>query len=86
MNTVEHKTAHKSICARLLQRSEKDRNAFLAKITGDETWVHHYDQLENKINGMASSGVATQKKIKIKTSADTGMASVFWDREEPLLM
>jgi hypothetical protein len=62
MNTVEHKTTHKSICARLLQRGEKDRNAFLARITDDETWVHHYDPLKNKINGMASSGVATQEK------------------------
>jgi hypothetical protein len=53
MNTVEHKTAHKSICARLLQRSENDETAFLARITGDETWVHHYDPPENKINGMA---------------------------------
>jgi hypothetical protein len=50
MNTVEHQTAGKSICAGLLQHSEKDGNAFLARITGEETCVHHYDPLENTFN------------------------------------
>jgi hypothetical protein len=64
MNSVEHRTARKSICAGLLQRSEKDGNAFLPRITGEETCVHHYYPLENTINGMASSGVATQEQIQ----------------------
>jgi hypothetical protein len=36
--TVEHKTARKNICAELLQRSDKEGNAFLSRmITGDES-------------------------------------------------
>jgi hypothetical protein len=54
----------KSICAGLLQRSEKDGNAFLPRITDEQNWVHHYDQLENTVNGMASSGVATQEQME----------------------
>jgi len=64
MNTVEHRTARKSICAGLLQRSEKDGNVFLPRITGEETYVHHYGPMKNTIIGMASSGVATQEQIK----------------------
>ena len=44
MLTIQYKTVPKHICAELLQFSEKDGDAFLSNImTGDETWLHHYD-------------------------------------------
>jgi hypothetical protein len=57
MLTVGHKTARKKICAELLQRSEKDRDASLSRIIiGDETWIHHYNPLRkyNQRTGIIS--------------------------------
>jgi hypothetical protein len=45
----------------LLQRSEKGGGGLLSRIiTGDKTWVHHYNPLtKKKVSGMTSV-VATQ--------------------------
>jgi hypothetical protein len=41
--------ARKKICEELIQHSETGKDAFLSKIiTGDETWVHHYDPLTKR--------------------------------------
>jgi hypothetical protein len=49
-----HRQTHnspKNICAELLQRSEDDGDAFLSRaITGDESWVHHFDPLTKRLS------------------------------------
>jgi hypothetical protein len=43
------KNSPKNICAELLQRSEKDVEAFMSRIVnGDGTWVHYYDPLTKR--------------------------------------
>ncbi|GFN97680.1 histone-lysine N-methyltransferase SETMAR-like protein [Plakobranchus ocellatus] len=42
--TVEMKAQRKDMCAQLLERYNAEGEAFLQHIlTGDESWVHHYD-------------------------------------------
>jgi hypothetical protein len=84
MLTVEHKTTRGYICAERLQRSEKDGGNFLSRIiTGDETWVHHYDPL-TKCQSMECHHQSSprKKKFKVQTSASKFMASVIWYSEE----
>jgi hypothetical protein len=46
MFAIQLKTAQKIICAELLQCSKKKGDAFLPRIiTGDGTWVHHYNTM-----------------------------------------
>ena len=85
MNTVEHRTARKSICAGILQRSKVEilfcqelpvkKPVFIitthCKIQSIE-WHHQASPRKNK--------------FKVQTSADTVMASVFWDSKGTLLM
>jgi hypothetical protein len=63
----EHRRTQNSPKKHLLRTSLgqwEDGNGFLPRITGEEPWVHHYDPLENTINGMASPGVATQEQVQ----------------------
>ena len=42
--TAEHKRKRVEICQRLLNRYKNEGKEFLSRIvTGDETWVHHYE-------------------------------------------
>jgi len=46
MFAIQLKTAQKIIRAELLQCSKKKGDAFLPRIiTGDGTWVHHYNTM-----------------------------------------
>jgi hypothetical protein len=86
--TIKPKTTPKNVCAELIQRSEKDRDAFLSRIiTGDETWVHHYDPLTNKLSmEWHHQSSPCKKKFKMQTSVGKVIASIFWDSEEILLV
>ena len=78
MYTVEHKTATINICAKLLQRSEKDGDDFLSKIIAG-------DKPELKWRGIVSRR-RTRKKLEVQTSTDRIVASVFWDSQWILLV
>jgi hypothetical protein len=56
-------------------------------VTGDETWVHHYDP-ETKQESMqwTHQGSPPPKKFKVQKSAGKIMATVFWDIEGILLI
>ena len=42
--TTEHRRQRKAICSELLENFDAEGEAFLSQIvTGDETWVHHYE-------------------------------------------
>lgn len=56
-------------------------------VTGDETWVHHYDP-ESKQESMQwhIKGSSPPKKFKVTPSAGKIMATIFWDCEGILLI
>ena len=73
-----------------LKLMQLDWNLFLKRIvTGDETWIHHYDP-ESKQQSMqwnwkhASS--PSPWKFKVQASAGKIMCTIFWDAERILLI
>ncbi|XP_048483622.1 histone-lysine N-methyltransferase SETMAR-like [Plutella xylostella] len=56
-------------------------------VTGDETWVHHYEP-ESKQESMQwhKKGTPPPKKFKVSESVGKIMATVFWDTEGILLI
>ena len=75
------------ITRELLERFETEGEDFLKKIiTGDETWVHHYDP-ENKRQSMEyrHKESSQPKKFKTKASAGKVMLTVFGIRNVSFL-
>nr|CAD45368.1 transposase [Bythograea thermydron] len=56
-------------------------------VTGDETWVHHWDP-ETKIESMARKHKGSLVPLKFRTQPSAGkiMATIFWDAEGVLLV
>ena len=85
--TEECKRRRLDVCSRHLAHYREEGDNFLQQIvTGDETWIHHYEP-ESKRQSMQwkhpSSSVA--KKFKTQSSAGKLMLTVFWDSQGPLL-
>ena len=85
--TVEHKRKRSDVCSRHLACYREEGDNFLQQIvTGDETWIHHYDP-ESKRQSMQwkypSSPAA--KKFKMQPSGGKLMLTVFWDTQGPIL-
>ena len=79
MLSDEMKAERVRISRELLERFEKEGEDFLKKIiTGDETWVHHYDH-ENKRQSMEYR-ITSAEKIQ-----NTGLLTVFWNLERVVL-
>lgn len=76
-------------CSReYLDRCGEVREEIMARIvTGDETWVHHYEP-ESKQESMQwhKKGTPPPKKFKVSQSAGKIMATIFWDTEGILLI
>ena len=74
-------------CQELLQQSEVNPDKFFDSIvTGDESWIHHYDplsQLEAKI--WKRSGEQTPTRLRQERSAGKIMMIIFWDKDGVLL-
>lgn len=86
--TVDHKSQRKNICSDLLQKFEAEGEAFLSRIvTGDETWVHHFEP-ETKRQSMEWRHSHSPQKKKFKSTASAGkvMVTVFWDCEGVILI
>ena len=86
--TDDHKEQRKITCTELLARYEADGDDFLSCIvTGDETWVHHYEP-ETKRQSMEWHRTTSPRKKKFKTTPSAGkvMATVFWDSEGVILI
>ena len=87
MLSDEMKAERVRISRELLERFEKEGENFLKKIiTGDETWVHHYDP-ENKRQSMEYCHKESPQPKKFKTQASAGkiMLTVFWNSERVVL-
>jgi hypothetical protein len=84
--TDERKCMHLDICFHHLAHYHKGDNLLQWIVTGDETWVHHY-QPETKWKSMQwkrlTSPVA--KKFKTKPSAGKLMSTIFWNSQGPIL-
>lgn len=67
--TAEHKRKRLEVCQRLLDRYNNDGERFLSRIvTGDETWVHHYEP-ESKRQSMERKHPGSPATMEFKTQA-----------------
>ncbi|GFR71707.1 histone-lysine N-methyltransferase SETMAR [Elysia marginata] len=81
--TVEIKAQRKDMCTQLLERYLAEGETFLQLIlTGDESWVHHYDP-ECKAQSMKYRHKTSPRprKFKVVASARKVSLTVFWDIE-----
>ena len=85
--TMLHKQMHLDICQQNLDRYDKEGDAFLDRIiTGDETWVHHYESgYRRQIMEWKHPQSPIRKKFKGQPSAGKLMRTVFWDSQGPVL-
>ena len=73
-------------CQELLQQSEVNPAKFYCMVTGDESWIHHYDplrQLEAKI--WRRPGEQTPTRFRQERSTGKMMMIIFWDKDDVLL-
>jgi len=85
--TEEHKRNRQHICSSLLEQYNREGDSFLNRIiTGDETWVHHYEP-ETKRQSMQwkHTSSPSSKKFKSQPSAGKLLLTVFWDSQGPIL-
>ena len=75
------------LCCQELQESEVNPdNSFDSIVTGDESWIHHYDplsQLEAKVWKRLSEQTPT--RLRQERSAGKIMMLIFWDKDDILL-
>jgi hypothetical protein len=62
---VENKTARKKHVQNFSSAVRKTEGFLSRIVNGDGTWIHHYDPLTKRINGMASPVIARQEKIQV---------------------
>ena len=76
-------TAPRNSC----ELSERDNTFFDRLITGDETWIHHYEP-ESKRQSMEWQHMTSQKPKKFKTQKPAGkiMATIFWNAKGVILV
>ena len=68
--TEEHKRNRQHICSSLLERYNREGDNFLKRIiTGDETWVHHYEP-ETKRQSMQWKHTSSPSSKSWKTFVD----------------
>ena len=78
--TDEHKAERVNCSTELRELSERDNEFFGRLITGDESWIHHYEP-ESKRRSMQWRHPTSPKpkKFKSQKSAEKITATVFWD-------
>lgn len=88
MLSAHQKRERVESCREFLDRCGEQREKVMAQIvTGDETWVYHYEP-ESKQESMQwhKKGTPPPKKYKVSQSAGKIMATIFWDIEGILLI
>ncbi|GFS23622.1 histone-lysine N-methyltransferase SETMAR [Elysia marginata] len=80
MLTDEMKMQRKTMCAELLKRYEEEGEEFIQRIvTGDESWVHHYDpESKHQLMEYRHKSSPSPRKFKVVASARKVMLTVFW--------
>ena len=84
---VKMKNCRCALSSEYLKLMQLDWNFFLKRITGDESWIHHYDP-ESKQQSMQwkYANSPSPRKFKVQASAGKIMCSIFWDAEGMLLI
>jgi histone-lysine N-methyltransferase SETMAR len=74
-------------CQELLQESEEDPAKFLGRIvTGDESWIYHYDPLsQSEAKVWKKPEERTPTRPRQQRSTEKVMMTVFWDEDGILL-
>ncbi len=86
--TAQQKQFRADTSLELLHRYNADPLGFLMRVlTGDETWVHHYDP-ESKQESMEWRQTGSRPPLKARTQSSAGkiMLSLFWDAQGPILI
>jgi len=86
--TEPMKERRADVCKSLMRQYRRQKDDFLASIvTGDETWVHHYEP-ESKRASMEfrRKGSPSPRKFKTFPSAGKLMLTVFWDMQGVILI
>jgi len=70
-----------------LARYREEGDNFLQQIvTGDETWIHHYEPESKRKNTQWQHPLSpVAKKFKMQPSAGKLMLTVFWESQGPVL-
>jgi hypothetical protein len=78
--TTQHKQQCVDVATWFLQRYEEDSGILEQIVTGNETWVHHYE-LESKRQSMEWKHLSSpvRKKFKQQPSCKKLMITFFWD-------
>ena len=85
--TDEHKAERVNCCTELRELSERDNEFFGRLITGDKTWIYHYEP-ESKRRSMQWRHPTSPKpkKFKSQKSAAKIMVTVFWNAQGLILV
>ena len=83
MLTPQMKLQRVQICRELLAKFDEDGEDFLRQIvTGDESWVHHYDpESKQQSKEYRHKTSPSPKKFKVYSSARKVLLTIFWDSE-----
>jgi len=84
----DHKRARQTICQEHLDCHAREGDAFLQwNVTGDESWVYHYEPESNR-QSMQWKHLSSLANKKFKTQASAGkvMLTIFWDVNGPILV
>lgn len=80
--TPEQKSCRQEICEENLAALASDQDLFSKIVTGDETWVFHWDPpTKQESMQWLHKGSPPPKKAKTQASAGKLMATIFWDNE-----
>lgn len=83
----EQKLCRRQISEENLTALSQDEDFFYKIVTGDETWVHHWDPpTKQESMQWVHKGSPPPKKAKTQFSGGKVMATVFWDAEGILLI
>ena len=75
-----HKQCRRKACSELLEYCHSDKTFLQRIVTGDETWVYHFEP-ESKKASMEWRHLTSprSKKFKFQQSAGKVLVTVFWD-------
>jgi len=88
MLTAEMKATRVDTCRELLDWHRSDPENFFSRVvTGDETWLHHWDP-ESKQESMQWKHMSSPPPKKFRTQASAGkiMATIFWDTDGVIMI
>ena len=86
--TIDMKANRTESCAQLCEEFDAAPDNFLARIiTGDESWIHHFDpETQQEARVWKHSSSPTPKRARTRPSAGKILMTVFWDCQGVVLL